>query len=112
MKPSADNKKTQELDERVLAFLNWSVNFTVLGLAKKIKVPVPEVHASIMRLVAAGLAYKVPGSRYDSYHAVVEPQPEPESTKYVAPFREYKEYDPGQLMRLCEGSRNPKTGMT
>ncbi|WP_284076298.1 hypothetical protein [Herbaspirillum aquaticum] len=38
-------------------------------------------------------------------HAVAGPA-------YLPPLKPLTGYDPGQLMRLCEGSRNPKTGMT
>lgn len=103
--------KMRALDERALAFLNWTQNFTILGLARKLKAPVPDVHASVMRLVAAGLVHKVEGSRYDSYHAVVEPKPEPESLRYVQPFQELKNYDLGRLQRSCEGARKADTGM-
>lgn len=103
--------KTRTLDERALSFLGWSQNFTILGLAQKLKEPVAEVHASVMRLVAEGLVHKVEGSRYDSYHAVVEPKPEPESTRYVPPFKELRGYDLGRLQRSCEGARNSVTGV-
>jgi len=103
--------KKRPLDERVLSFLGWNKNFTIPGLAVKLKEPVENVAASVKRLVDEGLAHRVQGTKYESYHATTEAKDDPAGHRYVPPFRELKGYDMGRLQRSCEGARKAETGM-
>ena len=83
-------------------------------IAAKFHAKCPEVHLLLRKMVDDGVIQSARGARDSRYFIPATELPRDESIapgSYMPEFREMKPYDNASFKRLCEGARNPKTGV-
>lgn len=98
------------ISEMIMSVMEQGTWYTTREIADSLGVTADSIFRQVKALEKRGsLRGRVVGERKQVQLRVVEAVAGP---AYLPALKPLTGYDPGQLMRLCEGSRNPKTGMT
>lgn len=104
------NAKEPTISEMVMEVMEPGTWYTSAEIANLLGVEVNRIFRQVKALARDG---KINSREYNGRFLVQRREhTSVAGPAYLPPLKPLTGYDPGQLMRLCEGSRNPKTGMT